>query len=490
MPSTLHLRPSEREFFGLVARAAFTNPFTDERAEIDRKIVGAIGVITTEERIRLLVPRLAERLRKLEQDNRADVGAYEGEDREMVESAFVFEAYHAHIADFDRLIGEQIEAGDVPRPVPFADRVLRGLVRRGFTPEEGRRHLEMLYQLRRAYYFIGRGLPGNSPSMKELRRRLWQNVVTHDIRLYARHLMDRMEDFSTLLLGETGTGKGTAAAAIGRSGPIPFDEKRGCFKVSFTRAFVAINLSQYPESLIESQLFGHRKGAFTGAVSDYDGVFARCSQHGAIFIDEIGEVSVPVQIKLLKVLQERLFSPVGSEKECRFQGRVVAATNRPIGELRGKAFRDDFFYRLCSDLITVPPLRQRLEEDPEELAGLVAHVIRRLVGEESPELVELVRDVLAKALPPRYPWPGNVRELEQAARRILLTKDYEGQTADAASRVPERLLRGIEDGSLSASQLLSAYSKLLFEKLGTYSEVSRRTGLDRRTVKKHVERSG
>jgi sigma54-dependent transcription regulator len=96
--------------------------------------------------------------------------------------------------------------------------------------------------------------------------------------------------------------------AIGRSGFIPFDRKKGCFKESFTRSFIAINLSQYPETLIESELFGHCKGAFTGAVEDYEGVFDRCSPFGAILLDEIGEVGEPIQIKLLQVIQERVFT--------------------------------------------------------------------------------------------------------------------------------------------------------------------------------------
>src|SRR5206468_6388704 len=129
---------------------------------------------------------------------------------------------------------------------------------------------------------------------------------------------------------ETGTGKGTCASSIGRSGFIPFDERRGCFVESFTHGFTALNLSQFPETLIESELFGHRKGAFTGAVEAHEGVLARCSPYGAIFLDEIGDVSVPVQIKLLQVVQERIFCPVGRHEPIRFRGRVIAATNKSL----------------------------------------------------------------------------------------------------------------------------------------------------------------
>jgi transcriptional regulator with GAF, ATPase, and Fis domain len=323
--------------------------------------------------------------------------------------------------------------------------------------------------------------------MKEFQRHLWNNVFTHDLRRYERSLWNRMEDFSTLLLGETGTGKGTAAAAVGRSAFIPFDPRRGCFAESFTRTFVSLNLSQFPEALIESELFGHRKGAFTGAVEAHEGLFARCSPHGAIFLDEIGDVSVPVQIKLLQVLQDRVFSPVGSHERRQFRGRVIAATNRPLAELRARGlFRDDFYYRLCSDTITVPPLRQRLREDSRELDDLLSHVLTRIAGTPDPELLVLVRKVLRESVGPQYEWPGNVRELEQAVRRILLTLRYVPDTAAEPSDRKQQFLAAFLEGRLDADALLAGYCALLYEQSHNLEEVARRTNLDRRTVKRYL----
>jgi transcriptional regulator with PAS, ATPase and Fis domain len=296
-----------------------------------------------------------------------------------------------------------------------------------------------------------------------------------------------MEDFSTLLLGETGTGKGTAAAAIGRSGYIPFDTRRGCFTESFTRSFVALNLAQFPETLIESELFGHRKGAFTGAVESHEGVLARCSPHGAIFLDEIGDVSVPIQIKLLQVLQERTFSPVGSHESVRFRGRVIAATNRPLETLRReKLFREDFFYRLCSDVIEVPPLRQRLQEDPAELRRLIAHVLAATADDRTGELVELVGKAIRRDVGADYAWPGNVRELEQAVRRILLTGGYQPATPVSRKKARVAWLEQAEAGRLDADAVLAGYCRQLYDELGSYEQVAARTGLDRRTVRKYI----
>jgi len=491
MKTTSRLTAADRNLFALVTQAIFTNPFDDERLALDAQISGVpdLASISERDRLQLLLPRITGCLKRLEREGPGRLESFEGEDRRLVEYAYLFHFFHRHIDDFDDLIQAQLSAGDAPCAVPFARDLLAGMRRRGFCEAECSRYLALFFQIRRAYYFIEKGLVGRSPCMKQLRKALWYNVFTHDIGLYDRYLWNSMEDFSTLLLGETGTGKGTAAAAIGRSGCIPFDAKKNAFEASFTKTFLAINLSQYPESLIESELFGHRKGSFTGAVDHHEGVFARSSPHGALFLDEIGEISVPVQIKLLQVLQERTFSPVGSHAQKRFEGRVIAATNSPLNDLRARGlFRDDFFYRLCSDVITVPPLRQRIQEVREELDDLVDLFVRRIVGEPSPDLVEVVGSELNASLPAHYAWPGNVREVEQAVRRILLTGRYEGAGELDSTDEAVRLENGIRAGTFSAKELLGHYCTLLYRRSGRFEDVSRRTGLDPRTVKKHIER--
>jgi len=337
---------------------------------------------------------------------------------------------------FDRLIERELAHAGQPQPVPFAPKVLDDLTARGFEREEALRYFALFFQLRRAYYFIDRALvgpspsPSPSPSMAELRRGLWDSVFTRDARLYDRHLWSRMEDFAILLLGETGTGKGAAAAAVGRSGFIPFDPSRGRFAHDFDEAFVATNLSQFSPALLESELFGHRKGAFTGAIDHHQGLFEPCRPHGTLFLDEIGELDQAVQIKLLKVLQERRFTPVGSHEDHRFSGRIIAAANRSLAALQGQGgFRDDFYYRLSSLVLTVPPfLRQRIAECPAELEQLVALLLRRMIGSADPALTRHLLDTLRRDLPADHPWPGNVRELEHAIRRILLSGHYRPTT--------------------------------------------------------------
>jgi hypothetical protein len=488
MTKPLALTPGERDFFRLVAQAAFTNPFSQTRIDLDRRIAGSDAAMSWDELVELAIARISERLAQLRTAGRADLNRYGADDRELLRTAFLFDIYHRYRQTFDDFILRQLAAGDTPIPVPFARELCNATAALGLDESGCHRYLGIFYQIRRAFYFIETALTGLSASMHGLRLQLWNNIFTCNINWYEQHLWNRMEDFSTLLLGETGTGKGAAATAIGRSGFIPFDARKGCFAESFTRNFIAINLSQYPESLLESELFGHKKGAFTGAIENHEGIFSRCTPHGSIFLDEIGDVSVPVQIKLLQVIQERTFTPVGSHERQRFQGRVIAATNRPLDELRrGGQFRDDFYYRLCSDIIVVPPLSQRIQEEPRELEALIVSILKRMIGEAAAPHARLVREALNRDLGAHYPWPGNVRELEQAVRRIIITRHYRGDAASSASTEPtERLLAGIEAGTLDAQQLMAEYCGLLYRRLGTYEDVARKTGLDRRTVKKYV----
>ena len=469
---------SDREFFVSLADVVFGNPFSAERASLIAKLVpGVKPGDFTQDLARLVAPRLTPWLSK----------KLSAEERRLVEPALLYVGYHRCIPQLDAHIERQARQGGAPLAVPFGDEAIADLARAGFSEEAAARYFAFFFQLRRAFYFMYRSMAGECDSMSRLRESMWNNVFTHDMRGFEAALWNRMEDFSTLILGETGTGKGQVAAAVGRSGFIPYLPREQRFAANFTETFIAINLSQFPESLIESELFGHRKGAFTGAIDHHQGVFERCNAHGALFLDEIGEVSVPVQIKLLQVLQERTFTPLGGRDKKRFSGRVIAATNQPLDRLRSEGrFREDFFYRLCSDVIRVPTLRERIAESGAELPQLVRILVERIAG--TTELVDKVMEHLPKG----HSWPGNVRELEQAVRRILLTGRYVPEAAAAPSDDDAALIEKLRAGELTAAELLARYSAMLHRRLGTYAEVAKRTGLDPRTTRKYVEgaRSG
>jgi DNA-binding NtrC family response regulator len=479
------LGDSDRAFFTALERVIYGNPFSDERSALIRTLVaGTTGnelALDREALARMVEPRLRAF------SNVAELQRLNAADRDLVRTAFLYVCYHRHVPPLDDLISHEVARREASTAQRIAASVISELADCGIDEDSATRYFAFFYQLRRAFYFIVQSLAGESESMRRLRRALWDNVFTHDMHAYRDSLWNRMEDFSTLLLGETGTGKGEAAAAIGRSEFIPYLRQKGRFAANFTDSFIAINLSQFPESLLESELFGHKKGSFTGAIEDHAGVFERCSAHGALFLDEIGEVSVPVQIKLLRVLQDRTFTPVGSHEARRFAGRVIAATNRPLAELRSEGrFRDDFYYRLCSDVIQVPTLRERIAESPRELEDLVRLLVTRIAGEQHAQLVTLALEVIDRDLPRDYPWPGNVRELEQAVRRILLTGRYPGDLTGVAASREQQFAAMVHSGQLSAKDLLGRYCAMLYRQLGTYAEVATRTGLDRRTARKYV----
>jgi hypothetical protein len=479
------MRTEEKAFFTKIKKAITTNPFSSKRLEVDLELTGMPKSSSIEQVLKALIQQTTDVINQVSGRPGKLKNRLSTEEFELFEFAVLFLLFHLFSERYDELIRQQIAEGEISCKVSFADEFLSSLQDYGFSRRDSLRTLALFFQMRRAFFFISR-ISGESQCVRNLRKALWNNIFTCDIELYEKFLWNRLEDFSTMLLGETGTGKGLAASAIGRSGYIPFDEKTGSFSESFTRAFVSINLSQFPEQLIESELFGHRKGAFTGAMDSHKGIFSRCSPCGAIFLDEIGDVSVPVQIKLLQVLQERSFTAVGGRNIRRFQGRVIAATNKSLDTIRSRGeFRDDFYYRLCSDIIRVPSLRRRLAENPGEIHVILEFTINNILGTSSPELVEKIGNHIKEHAPRDYSWPGNIRELEQSVRRILISNNYNWQNSSSESQQMQ-LVKEMQTGRLTAQQLLARYCALLYQREGTYGAVAQRTELDRRTVKKYI----
>jgi two-component system response regulator HydG len=207
---------------------------------------------------------------------------------------------------------------------------------------------------------------------------------------------------TVLLLGESGTGKEIIANAIHQN-----SGRR-------ERPYVKVNCAALPETLLESELFGHEKGAFTGAIEKKKGRFER-ADGGTIFLDEIGEMSLTTQTKILRVLQEREFEPVGGTKTMKVDVRIIAATNKKLEEevKRGK-FREDLYYRINVVPLTIPPLRERAEDIPL----LAAHFLK-LYGEKNKRMLKGFADGVLDALM-QYAWPGNVRELENIIERTVI----------------------------------------------------------------------
>jgi two-component system, NtrC family, response regulator AtoC len=217
-------------------------------------------------------------------------------------------------------------------------------------------------------------------------------------------LIQRLANVATsvLIRGENGTGKELVASAIHHYGPRK--EKR----------FVAVNCGAIPENLMESELFGHEKGAFTGANTRHIGKF-QFAEGGTLFLDEIGELPQPMQVKLLRVLQERSFTPVGSNREIRCDVRIIAATNRDLEKMiREGSFRQDLFYRLNVMPISLPPLRERSDDVPI----LVNNFIQKFNKLHSRNIKGIQPDALSKLK--EYSWPGNIRELENAVERAFV----------------------------------------------------------------------
>ena len=281
-----------------------------------------------------------------------------------------------------------------------------------------------------------------------LRAAVWQSIFTHDMRRYRRTLYARMGDFATLITGPSGTGKELAARAIAQSRYLPFDERKLTFPDEDSAAFFPINISALSPTLVESELFGHRRGAFTGAIADRKGWLEMCPPAGAVFLDELGDLDPAIQVKLLRVIETRTFHPVGETAGRQFRGKLIAATNRDLAAgIREGRFREDLYYRLCSDQIATPSLAEQLADSPQVLRELIVYMTRRVAGAEAETLAGEVADWIEQNLGADYPWPGNYRELEQCVKNVLIRRDYRPSGSGPADPV-EQIAQDFRAGRL------------------------------------------
>jgi DNA-binding NtrC family response regulator len=283
-------------------------------------------------------------------------------------------------------------------------------------------------------------------------------------------------DSTVLLTGESGTGKELVARAIHQLSPRQ------------DREFVPVDCSALVESLLESELFGHIKGSFTGAHQTKHGLF-ELANHGTFFFDEIANLSLNIQAKLLRVIQEREFMQVGSQKRIKLDIRIIASSNRDLrGAIKVGDFREDLFYRLSVIPIHLPPLRERTGDIPL----LVDHFIHKY-NQKSKREVKGVAAAAMKMLSV-YPWPGNVRELEHTIERILILEDGDLiQPEHLPSFISGRQgdFQVFSDGELSLEELERRYLQFILRRTkGNQSLAARILGINRKTLGQKIQKYG
>jgi DNA-binding NtrC family response regulator len=286
------------------------------------------------------------------------------------------------------------------------------------------------------------------------------------------------ESRSTILIaGESGTGKELVARAI------HFNSPRS------SKSYVAVDCGSLAETLLESELFGHVRGAFTGAVTNKKGLFEE-ADNGTCFLDEVGDISLAMQAKLLRVIQEHEIKRVGGTETTKIDVRIIAATNKNLEELVAeKKFREDLFYRLNVVSIHLPPLRERLDDIP----FLADHFLRKYAAENEKPVSRISAEVLDLLL--RYQWPGNVRELENVIERAVTLSPH---SLILPEDLPRRLR--VEPSEISATSLPSQVSltelekiyikKVLEETGGNKKRAADILGIDRRTLYRMAARYG
>ncbi|UCC44485.1 MAG: sigma-54-dependent Fis family transcriptional regulator [Candidatus Zixiibacteriota bacterium] len=299
-----------------------------------------------------------------------------------------------------------------------------------------------------------------------------ESVVT--LKKLARRIAS--SDSTVLIRGESGTGKDVIARAIHHHSP------------RCGGPFVSINCAALPETLLESELFGHRKGSFTGAIKDKDGLF-KVASGGTFFLDEVGNTSLAIQVKLLRVLEERQVTPVGGTKPIEVDVRLIAATNADLEqEVKGGRFRADLFYRLNVIPIYIPPLRER-KEDTALLVDHFTEKFRRKMNAPRKKLSPEALRVLTN-----YSWPGNVRELENTIERaILLNRSDTIEPCDFPEKLSQPKAASVVTETDPATPTLESIEKayihyVMAQTEGKKSEAARILGINTSTLYRKLDK--
>jgi DNA-binding NtrC family response regulator len=282
-------------------------------------------------------------------------------------------------------------------------------------------------------------------------------------------------DSTVLIMGESGTGKELVARAIHQHSP-----RRD-------REFVPIDCSSLVETLLESELFGHVKGSFTGATHTKHGCF-ELANGGTFFFDEVGNLSLNIQAKILRAIQEREIKQVGGMRQVKVDVRIISATNQDLkASISQRAFREDLYYRLSVVPIVVPPLRERKEDTPL----LAHHFIRKFNRRRQVPITAVAPDAMTALT--RYDWPGNVRELQNAVERATVLVDGDTITAKDLPwhiRANEPLsIRGFRDGHMTLEELEKQYIQKVLDDMGWQkTKVAKALGIDRKTLYQKIGR--
>ena len=484
---------AERTLAKTIAEISFANPFLPKRVELERAALGDQfdpssrpfwSWSLNDELDRPNLVQLSKKVLSLTEGLRTKLlnATQASDDELLLYSDLVWYAlYYEHFAarinqphnTKDETLAWERFLESVDYWMKFSDRTIP-------TYDQPEHIYACLYQVKRAFLNIFHCVIGRSWPICKLRANIWESIFTHDMRRSRQTLYSSMNEVTTLVIGKTGTGKELVARAVGLSQYIPFDKNKRQFTDAASECFFPLNLSAFSPTLIESELFGHEKGSFTGAIAKRVGWLESAGRYGTVFLDEIGELDVSIQVKLLRVLQQRQFQRIGENKTLEFKGKFIGATNRDLArDIDKGTFREDFYYRLCSDVISTPTLIEQLIDRPSEFGFLVDFICRRIAPSDHEEIRESVEKWFESSELHNYQWPGNMRELEQCVRNIIIHNHYTPPSKTTTSHFS----KAIEEVTLTSEELLSEYCAKAYRKYGSYEKAAEVLGLDRRTVR-------